>query len=364
MTRRQESTHTHVAGAAQPEVVPRLAVISAVVVAAIVSVGILGAITLLVVWLAERNKTGPEVALSLQFVAAAVLLILVICVLSIIFRLLGLDDRSRAMGLPEGSIRAIIALLLIVLFFLAAVFLFESTQERPDAGVRRTLQSITADRLAGISTDQILSLQSRTEGDTTVYDVDLAQAPTNTPESKDIAKQLITVVATLVTAVAAFYFGANSVGAAASRAYRETTLALNTPPGGGQANPSPAPTHGPDGTGTAESETGETETGETATAEEGAESPSTPSGQDDSAATDVAPLPDGDVPPLEIDEAVGDLEAEPVPQPLPDAPYVDDAEYDPANDAVDPDKRGESDEPDTPGAAGPPPDPSTQGEGQ
>jgi fatty acid desaturase len=79
----------------------------AVVAAALLAIGFLGAITALVVWLADRQNIGPEVALSLQFVAAAVLLILVICVLVIVFQRLGLVDSSRAMGLPDGSIRAI-----------------------------------------------------------------------------------------------------------------------------------------------------------------------------------------------------------------------------------------------------------------
>ena len=42
-----------------------------------------------------------------------VVLILVMCTLSIVFRRLGVYDRYEAMGLPRGSVRAVIALLLI-----------------------------------------------------------------------------------------------------------------------------------------------------------------------------------------------------------------------------------------------------------
>jgi hypothetical protein len=335
-----------------------------VVVAALLAIGFLGAVTALVVWLADRHNIGPEVALSLQFVAAAVLLILVICILVIVFQRLGLVDRSRAMGLPDGSIRAIIALLLIVLFFLAALFLFEATQHKPDATVRRSLQGITSERLAGIPTEEILSLQTRIETDTTVYDVELSQAPTNTADSTDIAKQLVTVLGTLVTAVAAFYFGANSVSAAASRAARETSQALGAQAaGGGSIEPGHAP---PGGSGPTAPGAGPQDPGteEAASGEDSATAPPpTPAGPDDTVATEAAPATDGAVAPLDVnDPSVGDLEAEPAPQELPDAPDVEDSQYDPANSAIDPDTRGETDDPDTPGASGPPPDPSAGGE--
>ncbi len=157
------------------------------------------------------EKASPEAALSLVFVAAAVVLILVVCTLSIVFRRLGIHDRDEAMGLPTGSVRAVISLLLIMLFFIAAIFLFNSTRNTASAGgteTERTLQGVDASRLALIPTEQIRSLSAQGEGR---YEVVLYPPSTSTATSDDIAKQLITTVGTLVTAVAAFYFGANSV---------------------------------------------------------------------------------------------------------------------------------------------------------
>jgi hypothetical protein len=118
------------------------------------------------------------------------------------------------MGLPSGTIRAVIALLLIMLFFIAAIFLFNSTQNQVSTDQTRPLQGVTAERFATIPLDQIQSSETREEGETTVYDVVLYQPPVGTTTSDDIAKQLITTIGTLVVAVAAFYFGANSVQAA------------------------------------------------------------------------------------------------------------------------------------------------------
>jgi hypothetical protein len=187
---------------------------------ALAAVSLAGVGTIVILWFVSRivvyldeHDAGPQATLAVNFVAAVVLLVLVLCTLTIVFRRLDLGDETRAMGLPEGSVRAVIALLLIMLFFLATMFLFSSSQNRTDATMQRSLQGITAERLSGIPTEEILTL-TMSEATPNLYDVTLTQAPVNTPTSNDIAKQLVTILGTLVTAVAAFYFGANSVAAA------------------------------------------------------------------------------------------------------------------------------------------------------
>ena len=80
------------------------------------------------------------------------------------FSLFGLNDRQQALGLPEGSVRAIIALMLIIIFSIVTVHFFTE-----------------------IGTD-------------------------NAPQV-DFAKQIITILGTLVTAIASFYFGSRAVEA-------------------------------------------------------------------------------------------------------------------------------------------------------
>lgn len=190
---------------------PRWSAITALVISGVVAIALLAASVYLLKYL---GNDSPEASLSLVFVAAAVVLILVVCTLAIVLRRLGLTDCNEAMGLPSGSIRAIIALLLIMLFFIAAIFLFNSTQNKRISNETRPFQGITAERFATIPLDQIQSSVTRVEGETTVYDVVLYPPSSGTQTSDDIAKQLITTIGTLVVAVAAFYFGANSVQAA------------------------------------------------------------------------------------------------------------------------------------------------------
>lgn len=194
---------------------PKYSAVTALVVSSIVTVVVLASAVLLLLRLEQSEKDSPEASLSLVFVAAAVVLILVVSALSIVLRRLGLVDGEEPMGLPRGSIRAVIALLLIMLFFIAAIFLFNSTRATPSSeSANRQLTGITAERLATIPTDSIRSSIQRVSGDSTLYDVVLYPVGLSTPTSDDLAKQLITTLSVLVTAVASFYFGANSVSGA------------------------------------------------------------------------------------------------------------------------------------------------------
>jgi amino acid transporter len=165
----------------------------------------------------QEVLNNPAAALSLVLVAATVVLILVMCTLTIVFRRLRIQDKSQPMGLPRGSVRAVIALLLITLFFIVAIFLFSSTQNRADPDQTRALNGVSADRVADIPTEEIKDMTDRVVDGTTVYDLVLFLPSASTTTSDDIAKQLVTTVGTLVTAVAAFYFGANTVAGAAAK---------------------------------------------------------------------------------------------------------------------------------------------------
>jgi hypothetical protein len=211
---------------------PRWSAVQALVISAFVTVGVLASLVGLLVLLNETSS-GPESSLSLVFVAAAVVLILVVCTLTIVLKRLRLTNAEEPMGLPRGSIRAVIALLLILLFFIAAIFLFNSTLLGGERTQTRSLQGIDAARFSAIPTDQIVSASPRTVGTATVYDVVLYPSSSGTPTSDDLAKQLVTTLATLVTAVAAFYFGANSVRGAVKDATASASAAGQVVAGGG-----------------------------------------------------------------------------------------------------------------------------------
>jgi hypothetical protein len=108
----------------------------------------------------------PELKLPLLILLAVVALLGTISLVVIAFGIFRLTDDRQPLGLPEGSVRAIIALMLIVLFAAMTVFL--------------------------------------------IARLEMARA---TDPSVDATKQVLTILGTLVTAIASFYFGAQTVAA-------------------------------------------------------------------------------------------------------------------------------------------------------
>ncbi len=116
-------------------------------------------------WLLDRlgvNETA--VRLPVLLIISVMGLLLAIAVLVAAFRTFELANPREALGLPEGSVRAMIALMLILLFAIATLYIYG----------------------------------------------------TITPANSDVGKQLITTLGTLVVAVAAFYFGSKAVQAGIS----------------------------------------------------------------------------------------------------------------------------------------------------
>jgi hypothetical protein len=118
--------------------------------------------------------TKPEVQLPIVLIATVLAVVGGLSFLVIVLAYLGLTTPDAALGMPEGSIRAVIAISLLFLFMILSVFLY----------------------------------------------VNLAKAGNSS--APDIAKQLITTVATLAVSVAGFYFGTSSVAAAAKAVAQQT----------------------------------------------------------------------------------------------------------------------------------------------
>lgn len=133
-----------------------------VVLVTIVTVGILK----------QDLLTKPEVQLPIVLIATVLAIVGGLAFLVIVLNYLGLTTRRAALGMPEGSIRAVIAISLLFLFMILSVFLYANLTG-PGAS--------DGAKAAGV----------------------------------DVAKQLVTTVATLAVSVAGFYFGTSSVAAAA-----------------------------------------------------------------------------------------------------------------------------------------------------
>jgi len=111
-----------------------------------------------------RKSLSDEVAVPLLLVGGIGIFLCAISAVTAVFWRLDLSSKNFALGLPDGSVRAVIALSLILLFAIMSVFLYLNINKNTGA--------------------------------------------------TDLAKQLITTLATLVVSLASFYFGANTVASA------------------------------------------------------------------------------------------------------------------------------------------------------
>jgi len=125
--------------------------------------------TMLGIWFFNKDAlTNPAVIVPVVLLGSVLAVVGGLAFLAIVMYYLRLTTKSTALGLPDGSVRAVIAISLLFLFAIMAVTLYF---------------------------------------DLRVYQKDPLI-------SADVAKQLITVVATLAVSVAGFYFGTSSVAAA------------------------------------------------------------------------------------------------------------------------------------------------------
>ncbi len=160
---------------------------------------------------------NADQALPFLLIGGITIFFVAICLVVLVFRRLGLHDPTKPLGLPEGSIRAFIALSLILLFFMMSVFLYFDLA-RPATS---RAMDLTPEQLAAIPGEQIVGSTSRTLPDgATVYDVDRRLT---TAASEDIARQIVTTISTLVVAISSFYFGSTVVQSERRREGGEVT---------------------------------------------------------------------------------------------------------------------------------------------
>ena len=161
----------------------------------------------LTAYLSGHNQYGDQ-QLTLLLIGGLVTFLVTLSVLVLLFKTWGLSDPRYALGLPEGSIRAILALALLLLFAILVLTIYFSENYTGDQ--TDPIEGITATQLAAIPVEQLQS-STRNPKDGT-FTVRLLKQPNQS--SRDLARQVVTTVSTLVIAISSFYFGSTVVAAA------------------------------------------------------------------------------------------------------------------------------------------------------
>ena len=152
--------------------------------------------------LQKQGGFRPEIILPVILLIGLITLIGALAGLAATFSRLGLASETAPLGMPEGSVQAVIALGLIIIFAIVGVYLIGG--EDPT----RLLPGLTRAEFEVLPTGSIVEIRGIGGGR---FDVRVAAPDSNQHE---LALQLLTTVSTLVVAVAAFYFGQKSVGEA------------------------------------------------------------------------------------------------------------------------------------------------------
>jgi len=169
-------------------------------------VALLGAAVGLVigVYFLFQNQPENAVRLPLLAIGGVIALLVVIALVAGAYTLFNLADPYEALGLPEGSVRAIIALSLIVLFAILTIYLY-SDVSHPAVNSIAGLTQVELDRfLQNVPSQKIIAtLNTSPAGSEAHYTV---YYHNGSSAGEDFAKQLLVMIGTLMTSVTSFYF--------------------------------------------------------------------------------------------------------------------------------------------------------------
>ncbi len=106
----------------------------------------------------SRYHSEISTQLPLLAITGIMALLASLALVSVTFSLANLSDRNQALGLPEGSVRAVIALSLIVLFAITSIFFHSLLGSR---GLQRTewlTEAQTTDFKSKLRSDELVSV--------------------------------------------------------------------------------------------------------------------------------------------------------------------------------------------------------------
>jgi amino acid transporter len=191
---------------------------------------IAGFITVSVVFaafVALVNGYTSAISLPLLSIVGIILLLLFLAGIAYVFTRIGMQDPTQALGLPPGSIQAVIALSLIVLFAILSVFVFTTMGEATLRSLPRLSESDRDKEVVQLGTS-FAGWESEKDGTFTIF----VRDPVNDTQ-KDTGKQLIVLMGTLMTSAVSFYFGSRATAAGTAAANSTAAASADPAPSAG-----------------------------------------------------------------------------------------------------------------------------------
>jgi flagellar biosynthesis/type III secretory pathway M-ring protein FliF/YscJ len=140
---------------------------------------------------------------SLLVILGLIMFVVSLTLASVILHRMHLSSRSEALGLPSGSIRALIALSLIIIFAIMALYLYGNLAPQQIAlNSNVTVVYPNGTQITTLNSTSIMSEPSEAQ--------------------KTFSLQTLTTVSTLVVAIASFYFGTKAAATKTATSNEET----------------------------------------------------------------------------------------------------------------------------------------------
>lgn len=176
-------------------------------------------ITVALVTMVVRTFSNSN-SLATLALAGVITLLAALLIFTTLMQAAGLSDKTQALGLPDGSVRAIIALALVGLFAVLAASVLQPARSPEITKGGLTTQQVDEFKARYPDVKDLVRTGSPEKGYTLSF---TSSSPTQPLD--DFAKQMVTLVGTLMTALTAFYFGGRTAasGTDVSRAAPELT---------------------------------------------------------------------------------------------------------------------------------------------
>ena len=191
-------------------------------------------------WGAASSPAGGE---TFRFISLVILFMAATTLAAAVFVGLGLQNPAEAFGLPLGSMRAMLAIGIMILFVVFGLPMVSPDGAQP---LPPRIVTVPFDRLAtevAFHREQGLQVRVVDYGRPAVAPAPPTDArieifgrlDARTPAEIDFGKQMLTAIVTLLTTVVGFYFGSRSASEAISGAAEERNRGRDGSGGGGGA---------------------------------------------------------------------------------------------------------------------------------
>jgi hypothetical protein len=163
----------------------------------------------------KQPPEHPELTLTGAIMAGLALVVGLMILLLLFYKITGVEDKTQALGLPSGSVRALIAFCLVLMFVSMGVFLYQGVSA-PALGrtasnqTQKDVEYLKAHFDSVIAQPALIVDGKPAPADNPLYNV--TYYPTS-KDAVDFAKQMFAQLATVFVTVIGFYFGSSTAAA-------------------------------------------------------------------------------------------------------------------------------------------------------